>query len=53
MPHITEHNGHMIQASKWGDAWEATSTGSDLRTMEPTAEDAIDSMKEILNETGS
>lgn len=45
MPNITYYNNHAIQASKWGDEWEATATEFDKRAYGATADEAIDKLK--------
>jgi hypothetical protein len=50
MPNLTQHNKHMIQASKWGDVWRATCNDASALTFEAeTPEEAINMMKEYLD----
>lgn len=49
MPHLTDHNGTMIQCSKWGDEWIATANIPSEPQSGKTPEEAINNMKEYLD----
>lgn len=50
MPHMTQYNEFMIQASKLGEQWFATANDvTNLAFAGDTAEEAINNLKEHLD----